>query len=132
MKTIDGIDHHGIEQPYQGKEDDLQKACARYLALHPAKPLFFHVPNGGARNKIEGAKFKMMGVRPGVSDLIILEPRQGHFVSYGYMIELKSKGGRLHSSQHSFLTDAFVKGYNVAVCWNFDSFKAVVDKYLEK
>jgi len=31
--------------------------------------LLFHVPNGGSRNKIEAAKFKGMGLIPGIPDL---------------------------------------------------------------
>jgi len=58
---------------------------------------FYHVPNGGQRNLIEGAKFKRLGVRPGVPDICIPRARKGY---HGLYIELKrTQGGRLTPHQ---------------------------------
>jgi hypothetical protein len=47
-----------------------------YQRFHNTFPQFrgllFHIPNGGARNGREGAKFKTMGVYPGVADYCFL------------------------------------------------------------
>lgn len=132
MTTINGIDHHGKDHPYPGKEDDLQRACANYLRLQYPAVLFFHVPNGGSRNRIEAAKLKGMGVLPGVSDLVILEPREYRGVKpCGLLIELKAKGGKLAGSQESFITEVQVRGYMAAVVWSFDGFKNLIDEYFK-
>lgn len=131
MISINGIDHHGKDAPYPFAEDSLQTACATYLRAQYPKALWFHSPNGGSRNRIEAAKLKGMGVRPGVSDIVILEPREHHGMKpCGLVVELKVKGGKLQESQISFIIDAQVRGYMAAVVWNFDAFKSLVDNYL--
>lgn len=58
---------------------------------------FYHIPNGGYRNALEGAKFKRMGVKAGVPDLCIVVSRKGY---HGLYIELKRvSGGTLSDSQ---------------------------------
>lgn len=37
----------------------------------PADAVFFHVPNGGKRTKAEAGRFKAMGVKAGVPDLVV-------------------------------------------------------------
>ena len=87
-------------------EDALHYAVAKYLALAlPAKAFFFHVPNGGARNPVTGAKLKRMGTVPGVPDFIVLHLGQA------YAIELKAKSGALNRAQkivHAKLAEACV------------------------
>ena len=55
--------------------------------------VYFHVPNGGYRSRSEGAKFKAMGVRAGVPDLILFHQGRLH------CLELKSDKGRPSESQ---------------------------------
>ena len=130
MTRINGIDHYGKEAPYKGKEDELQKWCAQYLSYQP-DCLFFHVPNGGSRNRIEAAKLKGMGTRAGVADLIILHPTSAVYGYPGLFVELKVAGGKLSPAQNEFLLASDVRGYQVAVCWNFDGFKELVDGFLK-
>lgn len=61
-------------------EDQLQKSIVRWFDLQYAnlRHLLIHVPNGGYRNAVEAAKFKQMGVRAGVPDLILLYPNKEH------------------------------------------------------
>jgi hypothetical protein len=61
--------------------------------------VYFHCPNGGKRRKVEAAIMKGLGVRPGVSDLILL--RNGH----AYALELKADGGRPTVDQMEFISD---------------------------
>ena len=69
-------------------EFDLQKAVVEHLMLRRARGCcWFAVPNGEKRSPITGAKLKAMGVRPGVSDLIILVNRRP------YALELKAGRG---------------------------------------
>ena len=80
-------------------EGQIHRAVVAQLHAR-AKPdaLWFHVPNGGRRNPIEGAQFKRMGVLAGVADLIILH--RGH----AYGLELKSETGRPSVAQMEFMS----------------------------
>jgi hypothetical protein len=54
------------------KEDQFQVNVARYLDLMQRdKFVWFHVPNGGLRNKYVARKLKAQGVKSGVWDCII-------------------------------------------------------------
>lgn len=131
------IPHYGKDAKLPGSEDALQKACCQYLEWHPRRPLYFHPANGGSRNKIEAAKFKGMGVKAGVSDLVILEP-SSEVVNdlwtadyHGFMVELKATGGKLSEAQTDFLLAAQQRGYKIAVVYTFDEFKTLIDNYLK-
>ena len=134
--TLDknNIPHYGKEAKLPGSEESLHRACCQYLDWHPSKPLYFHPANGGSRNPIEAAKLKGMGVKPGVSDLVILEASYGPdgFVSsFALMVELKAAKGKLTEHQTKFLLDAQKRGYKVAVVYTFDAFKELIDNYLK-
>jgi hypothetical protein len=49
--------------------------------------VYFHVPNGGNRDAREGARFREIGVKAGVPDLIFLAYQRF------YLMELKEPGG---------------------------------------
>lgn len=114
------------ENAFEGKEDILQVRCMGYFRVQYRKKNGFHVPNGGFRNPLEGRKFKNMGVVAGVSDIIILEARHGY---HGLIIELKNKKGKLQDSQKTFLSKCGESGYLCFVCYDFDSFRKIVDWY---
>lgn len=116
---------HGQNANLPGNEAALQRACCKYLDL--LNVLYFHPPNGGYRNYKEAARFKSEGVKPGVSDLVILEPRGE---KHGLMIELKVGRNTLTDHQIEYLRAAWKRGYAVAVCYTFYAFKTVLDKYL--
>lgn len=82
-------------------EFDLQRAFCIWLDGNPdkngaprVKPalhinvVYFHVPNGGARNAAEGSRFKQIGVKAGIPDLV--------FFAYQrfYLMEWKAPGER--------------------------------------
>ena len=110
-------------------EDDLQAECITWFDYQypKLKNLLFHVPNGGHRNIREAARLKKQGVRPGVSDLILLIPR-GNF--HGMCIEMKSEKGTLSENQKEWLKQAENNGYLTIVCNNFILFKTAIDSYL--
>lgn len=81
-------------------EQQIQRAVVEHLRLRGMPGLvFFHVPNGGRRKPIEAAIFKSMGVRAGVSDLILLH------VGKMFALELKAPGGRATEAQMAFQSD---------------------------
>ena len=55
------------------REYDIQKEVVKWLRLAlPSDSFVCHVPNGGARKVREVQKFKAMGVRNGVPDLLVI------------------------------------------------------------
>lgn len=110
-------------------EDALQKSCVRWFSYQWAtySELFFHVPNGGKRNPVEAAKFKAMGVKRGIADLLLLVPNKFyHFMA----IELKSPKGRLTDNQKRFGKGVVSVGGKYAVVRSLEEFMDVVDNYL--
>lgn len=107
-------------------------ATNKWLTYQHPDVLAFHVANEGIsarRNnaKAFGAKRKAKGVKAGVPDWVILEPRNEY---HGMMIELKVKGGSLSPSQKLFLKRSEASGYYVAICWSLQEFVYHVTKYL--
>jgi hypothetical protein len=115
-------------EPYEGKEDDLQQICARYLAYMP-EIFYCHVPNGGNRNAREAAKFKRMGVRAGIPDLLIFNPSGPY---NGLAIELKVKGGKVRPNQKEALERFKALGWLTVVVYSFDQFEDVIEDYFKK
>ena len=114
-------------EPYEGKEDDLQQICARYLAYMPTV-FYCHVPNGGKRNAREAAKFKRMGVKAGIPDLLIFNP-SGEY--NGLAIELKVKGGKVRPNQKEALERFKVMRWRVEVVYSFDQFEDIINAYFK-
>jgi len=87
---------------------------ARYHeAQYPELGLLFHVPNGGRRSRLTGAKLKAMGVKAGVPDVCLPVPRQG----YGSLwIELKGPRGRLQESQKVWYEALTLANNRVLLC----------------
>lgn len=99
-------------------EDDLQKAVAYYLDIRGF--IWFHPPNGGLRNKREAAKLKAMGVKPGVPDIVILDPQ--------IVIELKIGNNKPTPSQESWLKTFKALGWQAHVCRSLDEVVEILEK----
>lgn len=91
--------------------------------------LLMAIPNGGARDKITGAKLKKEGVRAGAPDLVLARAACGY---HGLWIEMKrQRGGSTPKAQkkmHQSLTDA---GYLVQVCKGWDEARKLLTAYVE-
>lgn len=75
-------------------EEQIQTSVASFLDRSlPDDALWFHCPNGGARNKVVAAKLKWAGVKAGVPDILIVWRQR----LIG--IELKAKTGVLSEAQ---------------------------------
>jgi len=112
--------------PFVGLEDDFQQNVATYLDY---KGLFWHhVANERKTSKWAGAKLKRKGVKRGVVDCSILEPRGKY---HGLYIELKVKGGKVSPDQKGFILNATNRGYKAVVCWSLDEVVDLVEEYLK-
>jgi len=94
----------------------------------PELALLYHPANGGKRSKREAAKFKRMGVKPGVPDLHLPIARGGF---HGLYVEMKRMdGGRVSSEQKVWLAALHAAGHCVAVCEGHEQAIAVLRDYL--
>lgn len=107
-------------------EDRLQQEC--YLWFHNTYPQFrgllFHAPNGGNRNAREGAKFKAMGVFPGVADLLFI------FNNRFYAIELKTATGRQSMKQKLWAITVREQGVKYFVVRDLKNFKYIINSII--
>lgn len=109
----------------------MQKSCVEWFDLqYPGLRLrLHHSPNGGYRNVIEASKFKLMGVRAGFPDLILLVPTGKHpFLG----IELKTKTGRQSELQKAYQKEFEKAGARYVICRSFDEFRREVNGYLKE
>lgn len=108
-------------------ESQIQRAVVQYIACRGYKDYLLHIPNGGYRNRKEGANLKRLGVTAGVSDLFLAYPHNGY---HGLWMEVKSKKGKLSEKQESWLKRMNKLGYKADVCYTFEEAILVVDHYL--
>jgi hypothetical protein len=97
-------------------EQLVHRAVVEHLRLRAVpRLLWFHVPNGGQRNKTEAAIFKGLGVQAGVSDLILL-----HDAKF-FALELKAVGGKPAEAQLQFQHDVIAAGGRAAITIGLDA-----------
>jgi hypothetical protein len=114
----------------KASEESLQRAVASLL--DSMGWLYFHPPNGGARDVITGAKLKAQGVKRGVPDVMVFEPWKIHNAEcegahkcicskgHGIAIELKTNKGKTTPEQKAWLASLEERGWLVAVCRTMD------------
>lgn len=116
-----------------GSEDGQQKAVLLWAAynfkIYPELRWLHHSPNGGSRSKREGAKFKVMGVKRGFPDLVLLVPR-GRY--HGLLIEMKKlKGGVISDEQKDWLCYLNEAGYYAMVAHGWIEAVSALENYLK-
>jgi hypothetical protein len=96
---------------------------------YPELEWMFAIPNGGSRNKREGALLKAEGVKAGVSDIFLPVPRCGF---HGLFLEMKKEHKGITSElQIDFQRFALSQGYLAVVCHGAPKAKIVLDIYLQ-
>jgi hypothetical protein len=110
-------------------EARLQQNCLMWLnRYHREQERWFHsVPNGERRDPITAARLKVTGVKSGVADTFLPEPRG---IYHGLYIELKTPTGRLSDKQKEFIAAMRKRGYCVVVLDNLEAFQALITDYL--
>ncbi|HEX4045442.1 MAG TPA: VRR-NUC domain-containing protein [Gammaproteobacteria bacterium] len=99
-------------------EETIHKTVMEWVRLHPMlKKLVLHFPNEGRRTLRFGKLLKDMGMRTGVSDLLIAMPCHGFC---GAWLELKSTKGIVSPAQKEFLEDMSQQNYFAKICWSID------------
>lgn len=112
-------------------ESQLQRDCVkwfRYQYPH-LKKLFFAIPNGGKRNRVEAAIMHGEGVVAGVADLFLAVPRNDF---HGLFIEMKSGKNGLTEFQADFKAAVEKHGFKMVVCHSTESFRRELEAYLGK
>lgn len=112
-------------------ERQIQIQCVSWFRMRypDASPVFFSVPNGGARNAWTAKNLRDEGALSGVADLLLLVPKKGFA---GLCIEMKKPGGKVSEAQKSFKMAVERFKYKYVVCYSVEEFKAVTADYLEK
>lgn len=96
--------------------------------LREKKIPFYHIPNGGRRSPQEAAKFKRMGVSPGVPDICIPVPCGTY---HGLYIEIKrKKGGKLSDNQKDWFELLRNQGYLVFEAKGCEEAILICDNYM--
>ncbi len=113
---------------YLGPEDRLQIAVNNYLSIAYPKALFCHVPNEGKRSPFERYKFKELGGKAGIPDVLVFTPSKQYS---GLAIELKAGRNKPTAKQIEWLDDLKANGW-ASYCLNdFDTITEIIDKYFK-
>jgi len=105
-------------------EDSIQRAVCQHLRMRGARGLlWWHVPNGGKRSRVEAAILKGLGVRAGVSDIIAVHEGKA------FALELKADGGRPTEAQLQFIDDFRAAGGNAVVAEGLDQALRVLETW---
>lgn len=110
-------------------EIQLQAKCFQWLwnNVPQSRGLFFHVPNGGSRNAIEGMQLKASGVVSGIPDCLFIPSGK----VYGF--EFKTHNGRLSPQQEKIHATWRANGITVYVirsCTDFyDSVAPIIKRH---
>lgn len=114
---------------YLTKEDKLQNAVMTYLRLSQPKTLTIHVPNEGKRTPFERYKFKYLGGKAGVPDVLCFENRGGFS---GLAIELKVGYNKPTESQLECLKMLEHGNWSAHWCNSFEKAKEIIDHYFDQ
>tara|TARA_R110000796_G_scaffold62237_8_gene143634 strand:- start:316 stop:687 length:372 start_codon:yes stop_codon:yes gene_type:complete len=113
---------------YLTKEDKLQHRIISYLKYQYPKILYTHVPNEGKRSVFERYKFKYLGAKAGVPDLLIFKPNK---VYCGLALELKVGYNKPTESQKEWLKNLEENNWLALCLNNYEEIVETIDKYLK-
>ena len=135
------------DQNRSGESSEHAEQCAVASYLDFLGVLWFAVPSGELRHIAVASRLQKEGVKRGVPDILVLEPRAGY---HGLLLEMKKsdlkpsriplwgegsdpmtwKASGLSEEQWEFLKRAHQRGYLVRVGYGALHAKEIVDGYL--
>ena len=120
-------------------ENQGQRALVKWLSLHPIlKDFFYKNNNEGKRTEAQTWNLKLMGLRPGVSDLFIPYPSQsGKFA--GLWLEVKRNMSYPPSARKAdswVLQEVWIErmkkvGYHGDFCYGWQHGVKIIEEYLK-
>jgi len=104
-----------------------QIAVAQYLRLRYPDALWSATAGGLRTSYSQAKRMKAMGLRRGVPDLLIFEPR-GRY--HGLAIEMKRESGGVLSAEQKWWIDELNKrGYKAVICRGYADAISQIDDY---
>jgi len=105
-------------------EERIHRAVVDHLRTRAKTGVvWWHTPNGGKRGIAEARRFKALGVRPGVSDLLAF------FNGELFCLELKAPNGRPSESQFTFISDMQKQGAYACIAEGLNEAIAVLEAW---
>jgi hypothetical protein len=117
-------------------ENQEQRALVKWLSYHPiVRDYFLKLNNEGKRSEAEGWNLKMMGLKPGASDLFIFYPTTKY---HGLFLEVKRNKKYTPSemrtdtwvSQQQFLDCVKKIGFAAETCYGWEDGVSIIERYL--
>lgn len=101
--------------------------CAVAHELDKLGLLWTSTANGLPSNPISVKNAKNAGLKPGVPDILVFEPR-GQY--HGLIIELKTSEGRPTAKQEEWVKALVERNYKAVICYGLNDTLDVVRRYL--
>lgn len=102
--------------------------CRLRRRTHPELLRLYHNPLGGSRGKVEAARMKAEGLRPGVPDYTLPVARGGY---HGMYLELKRHDGAMSPDQRLELEMLWADGYYAVCAWGAGAAMDALLAYLD-
>ena len=117
-------------RPMPTESSEQIKTVLKFSMFYPKEAqLLIAIPNGSYRKPLEAIRLKREGVKPGMTDLMLLMPRGGF---HGLCIEMKRADGGVVSpvqkKMHALLVE---QGYMISVCAGSDQAYKALEDYLK-
>lgn len=117
-------------------ENQEQRALVKWLSLHPLLSEFFcKLNNEGKRTEAQGWNLKLMGMRPGVSDLFVPYPSNKF---HGLWLEVKrnmnyppsARKTETWINQEIWIERMKSVGYHGDFCYGWENGVKIIEEYL--
>lgn len=117
-------------------ENQEQRALVKWLSYHPiVRNFYLKLNNEGKRTGQQGFNLKLMGLRPGASDLLIYYPTKTH---HGLWLEMKRNKKYTKSemstdtwiAQEEFLKMVKSVGFAGEFCYGYEAAIKIIEAYL--
>ena len=119
------------EGAYIGSESNFQKSAIRLVrSLAPCDPrLVAHIPNGGQRTIMAGARLKAEGVVKGYPDIMVFTATGVFPCRVGLAIELKVWPNKEQPEQIEVHELLRTQGWRVVVCYGLGEVEHITREY---